>query len=115
MQREKKQKRKHVPDPVEYLCGGVGLHVLACGHHDEADGHERDHDSETLRSAPDVENLGEGKLEETSDNVGHDVGSGSERMLVEAASNIRRELEAHPLLHRVDEGDHPDPAGRSTC
>ena len=98
MQREKARGR-HVPDPVENLGGGIGLHVLAGGHHDEADGHERDHDGETLGSAPDIQNLGEGKLEKSSDNVGHDVGSGSKRVLVEAAGDVRCEREAHTLLH----------------
>lgn len=54
---------KNIPDPVEDLGGGIHGNAVADGLEEEAQSHEDDHAGESLWATPDIDDLGERKLE----------------------------------------------------
>lgn len=56
-----------VAELVKDLSSTVGSDVVAASHHDEAEDGGSDHESETLGTAPDIEDLSVGKFPESTD------------------------------------------------
>lgn len=46
-----------------YICRAEGRQVMASSHHDQTSRGQDGHHQETLRSTPDVEDLGEGNVD----------------------------------------------------
>ena len=70
-------------NPVEDVAGGIAIGTLACSENDHTNEVDGDKDEEALSSTPEVECLGNGQLQNTTDDVGEDtgrrdLGSGSE-------------------------------------
>jgi len=56
-----------VAELVEDLSSAVGSDVVAASHHDESENSGSDHEGETLRTAPDIENLSVRELPKSTD------------------------------------------------
>ena len=72
----------------EGLCRTVGLDVVAARHQDETDDVDGYTQSETERSAPDVEDLGIRELPDTTNNGGDDGSQSGQRVLLEVAGDV---------------------------
>lgn len=101
-----------VSDPVEDLGSSVGLDTVTSSHHDETNGQAEKHGAETLRTTPDIEDLGERELEQTTDQAGHDAGGGRQGVEVEGTGNVRVETGGHAGLEGIDEVEDPDTGDR---
>lgn len=60
-------------------------------------------------TSPDIENLCERKLGETTNERGHDGGCSNERVVVESGGDVGSESPGGGLLHSIDKVDDPDP------
>lgn len=63
-----------ISNPVENVTGGVGVGVVAGGQDNQTQNVDTDEDQVTLSTAPDVDSLGDGELQHTTDDTVQDVG-----------------------------------------
>lgn len=98
-----------VADPVEGVRGGVHLDVDAGGLHDHADDGEEEHDEEALAAAPDVDDLGNGQVPDTTEDGGDNAGGGEEAVLGKGGCHIGDEVALYVLQQRVSEADEVQP------
>ena len=101
---------RDLPNPVEHLRRSVRLHVVAGGHHDQSNSQKAHHHEESLRTPPDIKNLCQRELPDSSNQTGHDADGGRERVLLEGRRDVRYHRVGHALLHGVDKVDDPNTA-----
>lgn len=94
-----------VTDPVEGVTSSVGLDVLAQSLHDDAHDDKEDHEEEAIVSAANINNLGNGKLGNTSDYGTENAGDGEETVLVEGRGDVRDKTTVNGLKKSIDELD----------
>lgn len=102
-----------LPDPVENLGGGVHGDAVAASLQGETESHQDNHADVTLWSTPDIDDLGERKLEETRDEISGDTGGWSQAVGVERRGDPWRQETGGSLLHGIDEVDDKDPVKMS--
>lgn len=64
----------NIPNPIKDLTSSVCLDVVASCHHDQAESETKDHDSEAMRTTPDVKDFRKWELNETANQASHDAG-----------------------------------------
>ncbi|KAF5122485.1 hypothetical protein E5D57_012965 [Metarhizium anisopliae] len=99
-----------VADPVEDVAGGVTVGPAAGRQDDHAKQVDAEKDQVALGTAPDVERLGDGQLQDPADDVGQDRGRGDGRRRREVGIRRRRDVEENGLLESQHEEAEPDPA-----
>ncbi|EPE04610.1 hypothetical protein F503_03672 [Ophiostoma piceae UAMH 11346] len=98
-----------VADPVEDVAGSVAVRAVAGSNNDHAEQVDTDKDKETLGTTPDVEDLGNGQLQDATDNRGQnasrsDLGRGLERGV-----GVDGDVAEDGLLESEHEETDPDP------
>lgn len=63
-----------VSNPVEHVTGGVGVGVVAGGQNNQTQNVDTDENQVTLSTTPDVDSLGDGEFQHTTDDTVQDVG-----------------------------------------
>lgn len=99
-----------VANPVEHITGSVGIGVIARGQDNQTqdvDAHEKD---EALCTTPDVNGLGDGQLNDPTDDTVQDVRGTDLRSGREAAVGLVDDIAADRRLKGKHEKTHPDPA-----
>lgn len=77
-----------IADLIENLSGAIRGDIRAACHHDETEYSRGDHQSESLRTAPDIENLSIRKLPQASDQARDNTSCGCQGVRLERAGNI---------------------------
>lgn len=95
--------------PVQGVGADVGLHVLASSLHDETDDDEDKHENETLDTAPDVNDLGQGQGTAAAENGSDNADAGQETVLVEAGCDVGVEGALNGDEQGVNEGNQVKP------
>ena len=98
-----------VSDPVEHVACCVGIGVVAGGEDNQSDHVYSDEEEEAFRAAPDVQQAGDGELEDASDDAGEDVGCAQLGGGFEVDVGFLNDVGADRGLQCEDEEGNPDP------
>lgn len=90
-----------------YSGGAVSGKVAAGSHHGHTNGGKDDHEEETLSSAPDVEDLGQGNVDSSSHDVGDSADDGHDGVRLPLARGVGGQGVENLGLETVDEVDEP--------
>lgn len=101
--------KPNVADPVDGGSRSVHLDAVAGGHENHTDNDEKDHEDEALDTTPDVDDLGNGKLADTTDKGRNDAGRRQKTVLGECRGDIGSERALDGQEERVDEADKVEP------
>ena len=74
--------------PVDSVCGCISLDVVACRFHDRSHDDKQQHAEETLDTAPDIENLGDEEVANTTRDRSNDADDRCQSVLAERRSNV---------------------------
>ena len=74
--------------PVNSVCSCVRFDVVACCFHDRSHDDEQQHAEEAFDTAPDVENLGDEQVTNTTCDRSNDADDGGQSMFAERRSDV---------------------------
>lgn len=106
-----------IADLIENLSGAIRGDIRAACHHNETEYGGGDHQSEALRTAPDVEDLSIRKLPQASDQARDDTSRGGQGVSLEGAGHVGSQSSCEydsasvysPLFTTIDIPVIPDP------
>lgn len=103
-----RRKYSNIPDRDKDVGGGIGLNVLGRGSEDETNNPDKQTDSHTLRTTPEIQRLGQGQLGKTTDDAGDDTDGSAQRMLSKRTGHKGVQAASDDFGGRGSEVDEPD-------
>jgi len=88
--------------PVDSVCGRVRLDVVACCFHDRSHDDKQQHAEEAFDAAPNVKNLGDEEVANTSRDRSNDADNRCQSVFTERRGNVWVEIGLHGGEQRFD-------------